>query len=234
MTPEIGVINPVTPEKFVEVDQSYLNDVLPDSNITVKSIEKGPKSVETEFLQSFALKEIVKVINSNKDDFDGFLINCFADPGVEAARRVTDKPVFGCGEPSMHLASLLGHKFGLITVKNSQRIIEDNIRKYGLNKNLALMEQIDLSVLELDENPGKVVKKVSKKEERIRQSGGEVILLGCTGMASIKSRLKNELTLPLVEPLHASARMLNSIIELGVEHYSQSFYSNPDYSKLDV
>ncbi len=232
MSNRIAVINPVTPEEFVEIDQGYLDKVFPDLDITVKSIDEGPKSIESEFLEAYGLKEIVELVKKNKDEFEGFLINCFADPGVDAAREVTEKPVFGCGEPSMHLSSILGHRIGGITVRSDSHVIEDNIIKYGLKNKLTQLESIDMSVLDLDQNPEKVVEKVKEKEKKIKENGGEVLLLGCTGMATMSSDIQKEIDLPLVEPLQASMQMLNSVLELDLEHYTQKFIEEPDYSKI--
>ena len=42
---------------------------------------------------------------------DGFVIACFGDPGLDAARELADGPVVGIAEAAMHAASFLGRGF---------------------------------------------------------------------------------------------------------------------------
>ena len=73
---------------------------------------------------------------------------------------------------------------------------------------------------------------MKEKEKKIKENGGEVLLLGCTGMATMSSNIQKEIDLPLVEPLQASMQMLNSVLDMDLEHYTQKFIGEPDYSKI--
>ncbi|NED70576.1 Asp/Glu racemase, partial [Streptomyces sp. SID10244] len=48
-------------------------------------------------------------------DHDGYLIACFGDPGLDAAREAADAPVMGIAEAAMHLAAPLGRGFSIVT-----------------------------------------------------------------------------------------------------------------------
>ncbi|MBB6468021.1 hypothetical protein HNQ96_003905 [Aminobacter lissarensis] len=40
----------------------------------------------------------------------GYIIACFDDTGLDAARCIADAPVIGIGEAAFHMAALLAHK----------------------------------------------------------------------------------------------------------------------------
>ncbi|HHW01705.1 MAG TPA: hydrogenase expression protein HupH, partial [Thermoanaerobacterales bacterium] len=113
--------------------------------------------------------------------------NCFADPGISAAREICDIPVAGPGESAMALALLLGHKFSIISVKkNVVSMFEIKARAIGLTKKLASIEYINISVSELERDRTKTVNEVVKSiEKAVKEKCAEVIILGCTGMLLI-------------------------------------------------
>ena len=48
-------------------------------------------------------------------DADAFVIACFDDTGLDAARCATGAPVVGIGEAAFHMASLIAGKFSVVT-----------------------------------------------------------------------------------------------------------------------
>ena len=58
------------------------------------------------------LEEILK---GEKAGMDATVIACFDDTGLEAARCCASGPVIGIGEAAFHLASLIAHRFSVVT-----------------------------------------------------------------------------------------------------------------------
>ncbi len=50
------------------------------------------------------------VVQAEKDGYDAVLSLCFADSGIDIARKLVNIPVLGCTRVAMHLAGILGHK----------------------------------------------------------------------------------------------------------------------------
>ncbi len=50
------------------------------------------------------------VVQAEKDSYDAVLSLCFADTGVEIARKLVDIPVLGCTRVGLHVCGILGHK----------------------------------------------------------------------------------------------------------------------------
>jgi Asp/Glu/hydantoin racemase len=64
---------------------------------------------------------------------DAFVIACFDDTGLDAARCAATAPVLGVGEVALHMASLIAAKFSVVTaLSRSIAPIEHNLVRYGL------------------------------------------------------------------------------------------------------
>ena len=60
-----------------------------------------------------------------------------------AAREISDIPVLGVAECSMHIASLLGYKFSIVTIIESTRpMLEELIKKNGLESDVPPLKQL--------------------------------------------------------------------------------------------
>ena len=83
------------------------------------------------------------------------MIACFDDTGLEAARALAGAPVIGIGEAAFHVASLVAHRFSVVTtLSRAVATIETNLVKYGLDRRCARVRACDVAVLELDDPAG--------------------------------------------------------------------------------
>ena len=60
-------------------------------------------------------------------DSDAFILACWGDPGLEAAREVTVKPVIGIAEASLYVANMVAAKWSVVTTLHRVRdMVEKN------------------------------------------------------------------------------------------------------------
>ena len=82
------------------------------------------------------------------------VVACFSDPGIDAAKEVSQIPVLGIAEVALHIAALLGHKFCLMTpLKSRVPAKEHHVRRLGMAKLLASVRALNMKVLETDAKP---------------------------------------------------------------------------------
>jgi len=234
---KILVINPITTDSFNDMTKNYLEKIKsPDVEIEVVNIKEGPSSIETFYDEAFALPEILKTIDEYKSRCDAIVINCFADPAVNAARELTDVPVVGPAEASMMIALMLGHKFGVIsTFRNSGPWIELQVRNMGIEQRLAGAIGVDIPVLEL----GKDLKKTARylidaARNLIDSKGAEVIVLGCTGMAPVARIIKEKIEVPVIEPMATAFKVAELIVSLKLTHSKTGLYMTPNKGKIKI
>jgi len=232
---KILVINPVADSRWNKTDGDYLKKIArKDTVIEVVNIEKGPKTIESFYDENFATPEILKIVREIKNQYDGIMINCFADPGLKAAREICNIPVVGPGESAIILASMLGHKFSIVSVKkNVIPMFEMKAASLGFSERLSSVEYIDIPVSELEDNFNKTEKAIIQAiNKTIRQNNTEVAVLGCTGMLLLYSEVAKKVSIPVVEPAATALKMLEILIDLGITHSKAGLYITPEVGKI--
>ena len=232
---KILVINPVVDSRWNKMDGDYLKKIArKDTVIELVSIEKGPKTIESFYDEAFALPGILRIVREIKSQYDGIMINCFADPGLKAAREVCDIPVVGPGESAIILASMLGHNFSIISVKkNLIPMFEMKVVSLGLSKRLSSVEYIDIPVSELENDFCKTEEAIIEAINRtIKQNNTEVAVLGCTGMLLLYSEVAKRVSIPVVEPAATALKTLEIFIDLRISHSKTGLYITPEFGKI--
>ena len=125
-----------TPELtgYREALTKHLNSVKrADTEISVNGVDRGSLDLHFNFtvaLNSFAPGGVLdKMIQADRQGYDAAAIGCFLDPALQEAREVTDIPIFGLAETSMHMACMLGTKFSGIAFSDKQARALSNCRK---------------------------------------------------------------------------------------------------------
>jgi len=96
----ILVINPIVSDRFEEFNKDFFNrNAHPLFEVEVANLTYGPASIESYYDDSLAAPFVVqKILDAEKKGFNAMIINCFMDPGLDAAREVVSIPVVGAGE----------------------------------------------------------------------------------------------------------------------------------------
>lgn len=194
-------------------------------------VEKGLASIESAYDEAVNIPYVLEKVKwSEKQGCDAVTIDCFADPGLDAARELADIPVIGAGESSLHLASMLGKRFSVINIlPETEWLIRNIIRKYGLESNLASIRTINIPVLELEKDLKKTAKISGEAAEKaVVEDGAGAIVLGCTGMAGLAEGVygylkKKGYEVPVLDPLKVAINTAIMIGLLGVKQGKEVF-----------
>ena len=77
---------------------------LSTTEIEVKCIKKAPPGKESYHDAAVSVQYLLDKFEKWKEQYDGFIIACHSDVGVDLLREVSTKPVIGIGEASMLFA----------------------------------------------------------------------------------------------------------------------------------
>lgn len=222
----ILVVNPVGTTMWDKKDEEYLHRFAgKDTSITVLSLKDGPNSLETFQSMVHVCPSIIQLVKRHQSKYDAIMVNCFGDPCVKAIREIVDIPVLGPGETSMLVASLLGHKFSVISpTKKTALQVELHARELGIEERLSSVIGLEIPVLELERNEEETIKAVVKASEKAVKDGAEVITLGCTGLAYMADEIRKRLDVPLIEPASLTLKIAEALVDLGLRHSKVSLY----------
>lgn len=156
----------------------------------------GPASIESHYDEALAVPGVLhEITRAEAAGSDGAVIACFGDPGVDAAREIASGPVVGIAEAAMHMATLVGRGFTVVTtLSRTSGRAWDIARRAGFGEACRQVRACDIPVLELD-NPHSDARRVILAEcvEALAADGSDSIVLGCAGMADLCRDLSREL-----------------------------------------
>mgnify|MGYP001034895762 CR=1 FL=1 len=225
----ILVINPnTTASMTTKIGRAASSVAASATKIVAVNPQDGPPSIEGYFDEVFAIPGIIAEMAGN-EAADAYVIACFDDTGLDAARCATDAPVIGIGEAAFHMASLISGKFSVVTtLARSVPAIEHNLVKYGLASRCAKVRASDVPVLDLEKPDSDARHKISDEIGRaIREDNAEAIVLGCAGMADLASQLSHEHGVPVLDGVACAVKLAESLHALGLHTSKVGSYAAP-------
>jgi Asp/Glu/hydantoin racemase len=136
---------------------------------------------------------------------DAYVVACFSDPGLYAAREVTTAPVLGIAQCGMHAAMGLGATFGIISIlRRSIPRHRRYVAALHLTPRLANDRAIELTVAELAQGPVVLERMAAVGRMLVEEDGAEAIVMGCAGMAAYRAALQVRVGVPVIDPTQAA------------------------------
>ena len=131
---DIMIINPNSSKEMTGAIQRIADEFSQgEFAVTCKPTPGAPEFIETYEDQIQSAPGMIQLLKENENKFDAFIIACHCDPNLDTMKEISKKPVVGIGEASMKIASMLGHRFSVISASlHSIPNKEALIRKYHL------------------------------------------------------------------------------------------------------
>jgi allantoin racemase len=225
----ILIVNPnTTASMTAKVGAAARAVAAPGTIIEAVNPDFGPASIEGYFDEAFSVPGLLAEMGRARDR-DAYIIACFDDTGLDAARCLVEAPVIGIGEAAFHMASLIAGKFSVVTtLSRSVPAIEHNLAKYGLASRCARVRASEVPVLELETPGSNAREKISTEiREAIAVDRAEAIVLGCAGMADLAQSLSREHGVPVVDGAAAAVKLCEGLVRLGLKTSKAGGYALP-------
>lgn len=217
----IHVINPNTTASMTRVMAEAARAVAnPGTTIVATEPVNGPVSIEGHFDEALAAVGVLAEIrrSSRADDPrpDAHIVACFGDPGLLAAREMTQAPVIGIAEAAFHMASLIATRFSVVTTLERTSIIAEHLLdQYGMAHRCRRVRAAEIPVLDLDADEDLAFERIIEEARRARDEDRiGAIVLGCGGMASLTGRISTAVGLPVVEGVTSAVKLAESLVHL--------------------
>jgi len=223
---KILIINPNSDEEMTQAIQKGADGYTRgDFDAVCVSTPGGPKYIETYEDMALAAPGMMELVRRHEKEYDAFIIACHCDPNIELLKEITKKPVVGIGESSMKLASMLGHRFSVVSIgTHSIPNKEAVIRKYHLEGYLASVRASDDSGCGYNE--AAMLTEIARKA--VDEDMAEVIVLGCAGMAGLDKDMQDELGVPVIDGVVSALMIAGGLVRHGLSTSKVRRYS-PEY-----
>jgi len=223
---KIRVILPATMNGVFRdrVREAYKSVARPETVFDIVSIKTGPVTIESHYDEALALlPALEEVKKAEHEGYDGIIIYCGGDPGLEAARELVKIPVVGIGQASIYIAALIGHKMSIISPLENLKPLYDNLlRANGIESSkVASVRALSLSVLEL-QDVEKTKTAIIEASKRAMEDGADVIVLGCGSMLGMFEEIGQKIGIPVIGP-EAAVCVTEGLISLEATH-SRRYY----------
>ncbi len=224
---KILIINPNSDKKMTaDIHKSAQGFAAGGYEVTCLPTPGAPKFIETYEDQAKAAPGMIKLARENAH-YDAFIVACHCDPNLDVLKEICQKPVIGIGEASMKIATLLGHKFSVIsTDPHSIPNKEALIHKYFLHPCLASIRAPLESQRDLPERE----KFTHLAQQAIHEDMAECIVLGCAGLTGLDKYLEKILGIPVLDGVICALILASGLVRYQVSTSKIRRY-NPYYQQ---
>jgi allantoin racemase len=217
MTPShtVMIVNPNTTEAMTDsVLEGARPVAAPTTRLLGSTAQHGVAAIETnvdEVLGALAVLEQVR--RGEQMGVDGYVIACFGDTGLPAAREAAAGPVVGMTEAALFTAAMIAARFAVITLPPRTREQSYRaLRETGLSHR-ATVRAIDAPVAEAAADSIHLLDAVAEQgRQAIRDDAAEAIVLGCAGLGTLAAPLSEQLGAPVVEGVAAAVKMVEGLL----------------------
>jgi allantoin racemase len=230
MNARIAILNPNTTAHFTKQLATAARKIAaPDTEIIACSPAHGPASIECHADEAAAVPNLLALIREEEAlGTAAYVIACFGDTGIDAAREVAVGPVIGMTEAALFAASMLAARFSIVTlpprtIAQSERVL----RHTGL-ANRCHIRAIDADVQDcvgLDE--ALLAAMLAESRIAMREDRAEAIILGCAGLSDLVAPLQAALGIPVLEGVCIAVTMAEGFLRNDLRTSKALTYATP-------
>jgi allantoin racemase len=201
----------------------------PGTTVDAVTSAMGPASIESHYDEALAVPGLLAEITAGeRSGVDGYVVACFGDPGLDAARELAAGPVVGIAEAAMHAATMLGRGFSVVTTLDRTRgRALDLAARYAAAGACRGVHACDIPVLDLESDPTVLKRVVALARTALERDDSDVIVLGCAGMAGLCAAATAELGVPVIDGVAAATVLVQSLVTLGLRTSKRGEYAPP-------
>lgn len=214
----ILVINPNTNSRITSFMRKVADELAVEGIVTnVINPDSGPISIESDNDRRMVEPQVIEIVRMAEDSgYNGIVIACFDDIGLEEARRIASVPLVDAFRASISMVShLAGSRFTIVTtydgavapitalVNRLYPSVQYTVRAAGIG------------VAEAASSASAHEKLCRTIQNAIEKDGAEAIVLGSGGLAGKAETLSMQFGIPIVDAVGAAISMCQAIVRLN-------------------
>jgi allantoin racemase len=229
----IKVINPNTTTSFTrDLQVAAAAVAAPGTVIEAGNPSSGTPSIESHVDEALATIGVIAAVEAGEAaGIDGYVVACFGDTGVAAARELARGPVVGMTEAALYAACLVASTFTIITLptrtrRHALRVVQEN----GLAPRCTRVRAVDIPVLGLADKAAEAAVYAALLAEARRsldEDHAEAIVLGCAGLSHFVTPMSEALGVPVIDGVTVAVKMVEGLVALGLGTSKRSSFGYP-------
>ncbi|WP_144763222.1 aspartate/glutamate racemase family protein [Curtobacterium sp. 9128] len=226
----IRVVNPNTTAAMTRtIGAAAAAVAAPGTIVEAVHPRMGPASIESHYEEALAVPGVLEqVAIGEADGVDAYVVACFGDPGLDAARELAAGPVIGIAEAGFHAAAMLGRRFGVVTtLGRTVGRAHELADRYGFAPLVTEVRACEVPVLALDDPASDARATVIEECRAVVAGGADAVVLGCAGMADFCAAVSRAICAPVVDGVAAATVLAESLVRLGLTTGKHGEYASP-------
>jgi allantoin racemase len=224
----IMIVNPNTTESMTATVVKGAEAVAaPTTRLIGATAARGVDSIESHVDEVWGALGVLEQVRAGElSGVNGYVIACFGDTGVAAARETARGPVVGMTEAALFTAALIAARFTIITLpprtrEQSHRVLRDT----GL-AHRCTVRAIDEPVAEVADGSLQLLGTViAQARIAMNDDAAEAIVLGCAGLSDLVGPLTEALGIPVIDGVAAAVTMVEGLLAQGLSTSRASTYA---------
>jgi len=216
----IRIINPNTTVSFTKRCVAAAQEVAAaGTRISGGTSTFGVESVECHTDEALATAGVIDQIRRGEaDGVKGYVIACFGDTGLDAARELASGPVVGMSEAALYAAALIAPVFTIITLPSRTRAFAERVLWHaGLERRSPRVRTIDVPVLDCEDSTDTLLEPfLAESRLAIAEDHAEAIILGCAGLQPLVAPVSAALGVPVIEGVAAAVKQVEGLLSMGL------------------
>ena len=208
-------LNPNSTTAMTKAIVAVAQQVMPDAEVLGWTNAAGPAAIQGPEDGDAAVAGLLAMLPKARDiGADVIIIAWFDDTGLAQLPAAAHCPVIGIGQAAYHMASLLGHRFSVVTtLAVSVPVIEANIAQSGFARLCGKVRPSGLGVLQVEQGAAATLDRLADElKAAAREDGVTAAILGCAGMAQMADHLQTRTNLRLIDGVRASALLAPALL----------------------
>jgi len=224
----ITVINPNTSIELTAAI-THAGRAVAGPGVTVVGVnpDVGVPGVESHAEETIAALGVLEQVRAHQAETDAYVIACFGDTGVAAAREVTTCPVVGMTEAALQTACLVAHRFVVVTLPPRTMAHTDRVVEHLGLAHRCSVRAVDVGVADLVDGSTHLLDAFTDAARAaIDHDAAEAVVLGCAGLAELADPLTERLGIPVIDGVAAGIGIAAGLVAMGVKTSRASTFAS--------
>jgi len=212
------VINPNTNSTITSLIRKVAEELAVEGIITsVVNPDSGPISIESNNDRRMVEPQVIEIIKrAEYSGYNGIVIACFDDIGLEEARQFVSIPLVDAFSASLSMVSHLTSRFSIVTTYSGavNRITALANRYFPAAQ--YTVRAAGIGVAEAASSDSAHEKLCKTIQNAIEKDGAEAIVLGSGGLTGKAEMLSVQFGIPIVDAVGAAVSMCQAMVRLNI------------------